>query len=215
MNDELKEIKDNVREQLEVLSRSIITDEVELRKPNELVGSVEEAADIAESLFATLTLRSKNNDVGLAAPQIGIHKKVCVVRAKESIVLVNPEIIETSGETWFQEGCLSFPGVSLKTKRHKDIVVKVDWLGEYNGLTINWIKDQTLYFSPNEMVPMEDDLDLLESVAVQHETDHTNSILFFDREWKSEQRINKNKVGRNNPCPCGSGLKYKKCCGKI
>lgn len=26
--------------------------------------------------------------------------------------------------------------------------------------------------------------------------------------------VNTNKIGRNDPCPCGSGLKYKKCCGK-
>ena len=25
---------------------------------------------------------------------------------------------------------------------------------------------------------------------------------------------NENKIGRNDPCPCGSGKKYKKCCGK-
>jgi uncharacterized protein YecA (UPF0149 family) len=37
----------------------------------------------------------------------------------------------------------------------------------------------------------------------------------YDREWKIEQVKNENKVGRNEPCPCGSGRKYKKCCGKV
>jgi preprotein translocase subunit SecA len=35
------------------------------------------------------------------------------------------------------------------------------------------------------------------------------------KKWTSSKTIvNKNKVGRNDPCPCGSGKKYKNCCGK-
>jgi uncharacterized protein YecA (UPF0149 family) len=30
----------------------------------------------------------------------------------------------------------------------------------------------------------------------------------------SKPRIVKNKIGRNDPCSCGSGFKFKKCCGK-
>jgi len=47
----------------------------------------------------------------------------------------------------------------------------------------------------------------LEAVMVQHEIDHMNGMLCFDRGHK-----NKDKVGRNSLCPCGSGEKYKKCC---
>ena len=30
----------------------------------------------------------------------------------------------------------------------------------------------------------------------------------------SVPKMSENKIGRNEPCPCGSGKKYKKCCGK-
>ena len=51
------------------------------------------------------------NGVGLAAPQVGILKRIVVIDVGEGpIVLVNPEILETSGEQTGQEGCLSLPG---------------------------------------------------------------------------------------------------------
>ena len=52
---------------------------------------------------------------------------------------------------------------------------------------------------------------LLESICVQHEIDHLNGLTIMDRENKP-QPIMSEKVGRNEPCPCGSGKKYKKCC---
>lgn len=50
--------------------------------------------------------------VGLAAPQVGILRRVCVVLNEddEVIELVNPEIIFTDGEQMGLEGCLSVPG---------------------------------------------------------------------------------------------------------
>jgi uncharacterized protein YecA (UPF0149 family) len=45
-----------------------------------------------------------------------------------------------------------------------------------------------------------------EAQIIQHEIDHMDGILIIDKEYKS------NNVGRNDPCPCGSGKKYKKCC---
>lgn len=207
------EIKDTLKKNVKPLS-IVTNDKEELRKPNQLVKNVNEAAEIAEQLWNTLSAR-KEGDVGLAAPQIGIHKKVCIIRAKTPIVLVNPKIIETNGETWFSEGCLSFPGISIRTKRHKNIVVAVDWFGEYNGMIIEWAEKQKLYFAASEGMNIEDDVDLLESVAVQHETDHLSGVLFFDREWKNEPVKIEKKIGRNDPCSCGSGKKYKKCCGKV
>ena len=117
----------------------IVTDVDELRKPNS-VATLEEAQAIAEELFMTL-LERKETDVGLSAPQIGIHKRVCVVRAKTPIVLVNPEIIEYTEETWYQEGCVSFPGASVRTKRHKNVTVKVDHLGTGNEALQNWVQN--------------------------------------------------------------------------
>lgn len=48
----------------------------------------------------------------------------------------------------------------------------------------------------------------LEAQIIQHEVDHLRGILVSDREYKSDP------IGRNDTCPCGSGKKYKKCCGK-
>ena len=65
--------------------------------------------------------------VGLAANQIGINKRVCVVNVKKPIVLINPKIVEKSEETFvFPEGCLSFPDVFLDVDRPESIVVKYE-----------------------------------------------------------------------------------------
>ena len=65
-----------------------------------------------------------------------------------------------------------------------------------------------MIFEPED----ENDMDgLLECICVQHEIDHLNGVVCMDR--KVNTTIVKDaKVGRNEPCPCGSGKKYKKCC---
>ena len=55
------------------------------------------------------------------------------------------------------------------------------------------------------------DIDLLESVCVQHEIDHLNGMRILDRAQELTIKITERKIGRNEPCPCGSGKKYKKC----
>lgn len=180
--------------------------------------TLDEAKEISKKLISVLAER-KEGDIGLAAPQIGILKKVCIVRAKNLIVLVNPRIVEASGETWYQEGCLSFPGASVRTKRHANIVVEVDYLGQagdgYMDAEINWQENGRLYFARDGRIDIENDTSLLESVAVQHEIDHLEGILMFDREWKVEQATKVNKQKPNEKCACGSGKKYKKCCGSV
>ena len=216
MSDELKELKNTLKKNAKPLP-IVTNDKEELRKPNQLVKDVNEAAEIVEQLWDTLSARAEN-DVGLAAPQIGIHKMICVIRAKTPIVLVNPKVIETNGETWFQEGCVSFSGVSVRTRRHKNIVIKVDWLGEFNGIMIEWKEKQTSYFAANEGMNIEDDGDLLESVVVQHEIDHLNGVLMFDREWKNEPVKVGRKYGRNEKVDIGKegtsdvirSIKYKR-----
>lgn len=69
------------------------------------------------------------NGVGLAAPQVGILKQIVVIDVGEGpVVLINPEIIETSGEQTGEEGCLSVPGKSGVVTRPN--VVKVRALNE-------------------------------------------------------------------------------------
>ena len=63
--------------------------------------------------------------VGLAAPQVGILKRIVVVDVGEgSIVLINPEILETSGEQTGDEGCLSVPGMAGQVTRPNYVKVK-------------------------------------------------------------------------------------------
>lgn len=195
---------------------NIITDEQFLRQTSELA-TLDEAKEISKQLFTVLEERNQK-DVGLAAPQIGILKQVCLVRAKQLIVLVNPKIVETAGETWYQEGCVSFPGASVRTKRHKSVVVTCDWYGYsdiHNMDDLSWQNDVKLYFTDNDYFSFDNDPDLLECVAVQHEIDHVRGILFFDREWKNEPIKKEKKQKPNEKCACLSGKKYKKCCGKV
>ena len=64
--------------------------------------------------------------VGLAAPQVGILRRVCVVLNEddEVIELVNPEIIFTDGEQTGLEGCLSVPGKYGVVTRPKVVRVR-------------------------------------------------------------------------------------------
>ena len=117
------------------------------------------AKDMAETMYAA-------PGVGLAAPQIGVLKRVIVIDiastgdAPQLITAINPQIIHGEGETYEDEGCLSVPDFSANVKRHEKVVVK--------GLTTEgheriWQADGLL------------------AVAFQHEIDHLEGILFIDR----------------------------------
>lgn len=116
--------------------------------------------------------------IGLAAPQIGISKRIFVIdvdynrdettEGSEEYTLsnfnprvfINPQIISKEGETVYQEGCLSLPGIFEDVKRFEEIQVKFQNTdGEF--LTI--------------------DADELLSICIQHENDHLNGIVFIDR----------------------------------
>ena len=155
--------------------------------------SVEEGYDIARKLFQILNKRG--DGIGLAANQVGIDASVAVVNVKEPIVLINPKIVKKEEEVRYYEGCLSFPKKGCHTKRYKTIEVEVDNI------------ESNMTFGSEDT-----ELDLLESVCVQHEIDHLNGMRILERAMELTIRREKPKIGRNEPCPCGSGKKYKKCC---
>ena len=155
--------------------------------------SVEEGYEIATKLFQILN--KKGDGIGLAANQVGIDASVAVVNVKEPIVLVNPKIVRKEEETRYYEGCLSYPKKGCHTKRYKTVEVEVDNM------------ESNMTFGAGNT-----DLDLLESVCVQHEIDHLNGMRILDRAMELTIKRDKPKIGRNEPCPCGSGKKYKKCC---
>ena len=164
--------------------------------------SVKEGEEIGVRLLHEL--RESDNGIGLAANQIGINKRVCVVNVKEPLVLINPKIVEKSKEQFiFPEGCLSFPDSKIKTQRHQDIVVEAD---NHKG---------KLSFSANS----KDINDAFECVCVQHEIDHLDGITMFDREFKQEPIVKgvnaPTKIGRNEKVTITKGteskvMKYKK-----
>lgn len=160
----------------------IVMDESLLRKPTEEV-SVEEGIEICKILSGEL---DKHDGIGLAANQIGINKKVCIVRAYHDGKtiehhFVNPYIESFRLPVLFRgEGCLSFPDDNVETVRFYKIYVR-----------------DSLYSSPRGFVG-------LAAICVYHEVDHLNGITMFDRRIKN--------IGPNGSCPCKSGKKFKKCC---
>ena len=155
--------------------------------------SVEEGYKVATELFEILNKR--NNGIGLAANQVGIDANVAVLNVREPIVLINPKIVRKEEEIRYYEGCLSFPKKGCHTKRYKVIEVKTD------------NNESNMTFGAGDT-----ELDLLESVCVQHEIDHLNGMRILDRAQQLTIRREKPKIGRNELCHCGSGKKYKRCC---
>lgn len=154
----------------------------------------EEQGELIELLERELSNANRlgKNGIGLAAPQVGVHKKVAIIRLPNfNINLVNAEIKDAYDPSIFKdEGCLSFPGVVENTIRYQEVHV-------INNMDF-----------PNKFVATG-----FGAVAIQHELDHLNQVLFLDRLAPKQQPVIKSKVKPNDPCICGSKVKYKKCCG--
>ena len=115
--------------------------------------------------------------IGLAATQVNFHQRIIVIdisdQCNEPICLINPEIIEKSGEIQWEEGCLSVPDYYENVVRANDI--KVQALNQ-NG--------ESFEFEASEML----------SVCIQHEIDHLDGILFVDHLSKLKQKRLKKKT---------------------
>ena len=127
-------------------------------------------ADMFETMYAA-------NGVGLAAPQIGISKRLCVIditSGKEPggrLVLVNPEIIAVEGTQAEEEGCLSLPDFRAKTPRPVHATVRAqDLTGSYFTRTGEGLLAR----------------------AFCHETDHLNGVLFI----KHLSRLKRDSIKR-------------------
>lgn len=104
------------------------------------------------------------NGVGLAAPQVGILKRIIVIdvsyEGDEPIVLINPEIIEVSGSQTGDEGCLSVPGKAGKVTRP------------------NYVKAKGFDRNMQEIVVEGEEL---LARALCHEIDHLNGVLYVEK----------------------------------
>ena len=188
----------------------IVTDIEQLKIKCEPCSSVEEGEEIGAKLLNELT-NSKVPGIGLAANQIGINKRVCVINVKEPIVLINPKIVEKSEEMFaFIEGCLSFDNTTVKTARHKHVTIEADnHTGKLHfGV---WNEHNEEGYNKHEKLDY-----ALETACVQHEIDHLDGITMFDRELKgiTVKRVG-DKIGRNEKVTITKGseskvLKYKK-----
>lgn len=135
-----------------------------LRKKSKYVTELRERDKILiDDMLETMY---KADGVGLAAPQVGILKRIVVIDVGEGpLVLVNPEITESEGCIIGEEGCLSIPGNQGKVARPEKVTVK--------GLN----KDgQEIIVNSEGMLAR----------AICHETDHLDGILFIDKLVKGE-----------------------------
>ena len=189
---------------------SIVTDIAALRKKSDPVTSVDEAKDLIEKI--KIVLAGISNGMGVAAIQIGIAKKVAVIRVgpDQFLNLINPEFEEGIDEIiYLREGCLSMPGYFQDTKRYRQITIKNQVIdGD------KFREERQVFYYPQTADDNLSRHDPLTCIAVQHELDHFEGRLITDNVVKREPLIRMPKVGRNDPCPCGSNKKFKKCCGK-
>ena len=170
--------------------------------------SVEEGLEIATELFNILNERK--DGIGLAANQVGIDASVAVLNVREPLILINPVITEQWDEIDYHEGCLSYPNKGIRTRRYKNIIIQT--AQEESGCDLSRVETGNEGKGTWEGAKKHDqEQRLLEAVCVQHEIDHLMGKTIRDRKIDTTIRVEK-KPGRNEPCTCGSGKKYKKCC---
>jgi peptide deformylase len=140
-----------------------------LKQVAEAVGAIDETVDaVIQDLVDTMV--ESGHSVGVAAPQIGVLSRILVVDVSKSklgkennhglLEMVNPEIIERSGSKIMREGCMSVPDYTGNVTRSEQIVV------EFTNRTGQLRVIEATGF---------------EAVAIQHELDHLDGLLFLDR----------------------------------
>lgn len=135
----------------------------------EPVQVLDEATDaLVQDLLDTMV--ESGHSVGVAAPQIGVTRRVVVVDVSKSklgrnnhhgqLVMINPEILEREGQETMREGCMSVPDYTGNVTRAESVVVQyLDRQGRERVIRASGF----------------------EAVAVQHELDHLDGLLFLDR----------------------------------
>ena len=126
--------------------------------------------DMAETMYAA-------PGIGLAATQVDVHQQVVVIDISESrsqlLVLVNPQIVDSSGTQDYEEGCLSVPGIYETVRRAERVRVEaLDALGQTFSL----------------------EAEGLLAVCIQHEIDHLKGKVFVERLSQLKQVRIKNKL---------------------
>lgn len=181
-------LNEKYAEDVVITARPVVTDLEQIMVKSQ-DATLEEAEEIWPLLEASLDI---SKGYGLAAIQIGIPKKVALINYNGKIYrLLNTRIVDRGPIIIiYNEGCLSIPSKTVHTERYQTLKVFDDVLGELD-----------LSVSKDGLLP----------IIVQHEIDHFNGEIIFNRVRKPVQSMDA-KIGRNSICFCGSGKKYKKCC---
>lgn len=140
--------------------RNIVTegDDVLRKKAKEVTEINDRVKAIVEDMVETMRAQY---GIGLAAPQVGILRRIIVIELDDVLyTIINPVIVESSGEQYEEEACLSVPGLMGRVRRPKYVKIK--------GL------------SP-EGQPVEYEGEDLLAVAFCHECDHLDGILYTDK----------------------------------
>ncbi|MEP7114316.1 MAG: peptide deformylase [Ilumatobacteraceae bacterium] len=116
-------------------------------------------ARLVDDMFDTLY--ESDSGIALAAPQIGVQKQIFVWDVDdEQMAIINPEIVESSGEWVYDEGCLSIPGLYVEMLRPNHVLVR--------GFTVD---GDEIELEASELMGR----------LFQHEIDHLHGVLMFDR----------------------------------
>lgn len=155
-----------------------------LKYPDPILKSISEKIQVIDAALISFvndlveTMKASPG-VGLAAPQVGRPLRIIAVDVTPKhpgaglIVLLNPEIVSASGGKVAREGCLSVPEYTANIKRAADVAVK--------GLNLDG-KEVEISSAG------------LEAVALQHEIDHLDGILFIDRIANMKRDLFKRKI---------------------
>jgi len=153
--------------------KSIVKNYAQLRKVCDKVEPKEDIRQIIQDLKDTLEA-TNGKGVGLSANQIGYNKKICYIKMpvkkegnkiiNEELIMINPEIIEKTKPIAVKEECLSFPGLQVVVKRF--VFTAVTFENEKREPCMKLLQDFYAF-------------------AVQHETDHCNSLTILERKFRN------------------------------
>ncbi len=133
--------------------------------------------NLEELVKAMTKVMFTKGGIGLAAPQVGISKRILIMGNEEKlIVCINPEIVSGTGEIKDIEGCLSFPGLWLHVKRHEKVTAR------YQNL-----QGETKI----------EEFDGLMARVFQHELDHLNGSCFVDKVGKLSLKLAQGRRKKN------------------
>ena len=170
---------------LDAVEIRLFGDPVLRSKASEVTRIDGSVARLCDSMFTTMYAA---RGIGLAAPQVGVRKRLFVYDEPESCgrgVICNPVVTESDGTWVFEEGCLSVPGYSWEIERPRRIAL--------TGVDLDG----------NEVTVEADDLF---ARLIQHEIDHLDGVLLTERLDPDQRRAALGELRRRGLRPAGSGL---------